>query len=168
MQRWYDGNGNTIIENFNTPQQKAFGYDARNRMISFWANSGASAAYGVNAMGERVSKDVSSSGGTPARKLTVFAYDQGGPLLSEGAATWDSAANAWGAVGSYTDYIYMDGMPVGMVFGGNLYFIEADHLGTPRRVVDKSNKAVWSLQSARDPFGEGAPSDDVGKKGGQS
>jgi RHS repeat-associated protein len=47
---------------------------------------------------------------------------------------------------------------VGVLPNNVLRYIEADHLGTPRQVVDRTrNVAVWRWDLINDPFGESAP-----------
>jgi RHS repeat-associated protein len=41
-----------------------------------------------------------------------------------------------------------------------LYFIHADHLGTPRLVTDGNNQPVWRSDPAGDAFGDQAPDED--------
>ena len=48
--------------------------------------------------------------------------------------------------------------PVGVLPNNVLHYIEADHLGTPRQVIDRTrNVAVWRWDLINDPFGESAP-----------
>jgi RHS repeat-associated protein len=57
----------------------------------------------------------------------------------------------------------MDDLPVGVIVGTstNVDYVETDHLGTPRAVIDPNrNVAVWKWALASDPFGEAAPNQD--------
>lgn len=52
----------------------------------------------------------------------------------------------------------MDDLPVAVLSGGSLSYIEPDHLGTPRVAIDAaSNTANWRWPLLNDPFGEGQP-----------
>jgi YD repeat-containing protein len=90
------------------------------------------------AKGLRVRK-FSSSG---VSSTVLFAYDQAGRLLGE----YDNAGTA------LREYVWLDDTPVA-VFTPDAantsnnpsvaYFIQADHLNTPRVVLDKSNRVRW-------------------------
>lgn len=55
----------------------------------------------------------------------------------------------------------MDDLPVGLVDTGNLYYVEPDHLGTPRAVIDPTrNVAVWRWDLNGEAFGNTAPNED--------
>ena len=76
-------------------------------------------------------------------------------------AEYDSAGNA------IREYVWLDGMPVAMftpdpAAGANaassaplVYYIHADHLNTPRVLVDKNNAMRWRWLG--EPFGTTAP-----------
>jgi RHS repeat-associated protein len=55
----------------------------------------------------------------------------------------------------------MGGIPVGTISGTTLHYVEADHLGTPRAVVNAtSQKAIWSWTLNSEAFGNTAPNTD--------
>ncbi|MEI2433420.1 RHS repeat-associated core domain-containing protein [Lysobacter yananisis] len=61
--------------------------------------------------------------------------------------------------------VWMDELPVGVIEGSataqKLYYIEPDHLGTPRIVVDPTrNKAVWTWSVKGEAFGSTMPNED--------
>ncbi|MBM7093006.1 RHS repeat-associated core domain-containing protein, partial [Streptomyces sp. S12] len=61
--------------------------------------------------------------------------------------------------------VWMDDLPVGVIQGSGttqkLYYIEPDHLGTPRIVVDpRRNKAVWTWNIKSEAFGNTPPNED--------
>ncbi|NJB92548.1 RHS repeat-associated protein [Xanthomonas arboricola] len=58
--------------------------------------------------------------------------------------------------------IWLDDLPVGLLANANkLHYIEPDHLGSPRVVVDPArNVAVWSWSLKRETFGNTAPNQD--------
>jgi RHS repeat-associated protein len=50
---------------------------------------------------------------------------------------------------------------VGVVSGGQVYYIEPDHLGTPRAVIDPAREvAVWTWPLTGEAFGNSAPNED--------
>jgi RHS repeat-associated protein len=95
-----------------------------------------------------VRKTVTVSG---SPTTTLFGYDEGGRLTGEYSGT--------GAV--QAEYIYLDSIPVGVFKGGVLYYIETDHLGTPRQVVKPlGNVVVWKWDFLQNTFGNSAPNQD--------
>jgi len=54
--------------------------------------------------------------------------------------------------------VWLDNLPVAVVQDGTVYYIHADHLGTPRVITDSSNREVWRWDS--DPFGMAAANED--------
>ncbi|MGA7298332.1 MAG: RHS repeat-associated core domain-containing protein [Rhodanobacteraceae bacterium] len=85
---------------------------------------------------------------------TIFAYDEAGHLLG-------NYRTAGGGLTPGQEYIYLNGMPVAIVSGGNTYYIDSDHLGTPRKVIDPAtNTEVWSWSPLGDAFGADAPNED--------
>ncbi|MBA8889705.1 RHS repeat-associated protein [Dokdonella fugitiva] len=142
--RTYDGNGNTLT---GTSSGLTLTYDDRNRLASM-VNGTTSATYGITGRGERVRKTVTVSG-TPT--TTLFGYDEGGRLTGEYSGTGTAQA----------EYIYLDNIPVGVFKGGALYYIETDHLGTPRQVVKPlGNVVVWKWDFLQNTFGNSAPNQD--------
>jgi RHS repeat-associated protein len=60
-----------------------------------------------------------------------------------------------------TEIIWLDDLPVGIIRGEFVYYIESDHLGTPRQVIFPDNdEAVWRWDLINNPFGESAPDTD--------
>lgn len=145
VNRTYDGNGNTLS---GTSPGLTLSYDDRNRFARA-TNGSASTNYAINGRGERVGK--TNAIARPPTGTTVYAYDEGGQLIGEYSGT--------GAV--QVEYIYLDSIPVGVVRGGALYYIETDHLGTPRQVVKPSgNVVVWKWDFLQNAFGNSAPDED--------
>ena len=78
--------------------------------------------------------------------LVRYMYDDQGHLLGE----YDSVT------GYQQETVWFNGQPVATVQNGNLYYVYADHLGTPRSVVRAAdNMELWRWDS--DPFGVGWP-----------
>jgi RHS repeat-associated protein len=143
--RTYDLNGNTQT---GTATGLTLGYDARNRLSTAMKGTTTS-SYGYNGRGERVSKSIQIGGigGSP----TLYAYNESGQLLGE----YTSATIV------QAEYVYLDSTPIAVVKAGVPYYIEADHLGTPRQVIDKTrNVAVWKWDSLASTFGTNAPNQD--------
>lgn len=119
--RSYDLNGNTI--------QIGGRYFDHNELNRFWRyrDGSLTVTYKHNAFGERQVKDDEST-------ITRFVYS-GPNLLHE-------------RVGSIKrDYIYLDGLLVGMVKNGVLYFVHGDHLGRPEVVTNSAQSVVWNSQN---------------------
>jgi RHS repeat-associated protein len=139
--RTYDGNGNTLTGTLGVTGF-TLSYDDRNRLAT--ATMGTTVITNqYNGRGERVSKakDINGVGLPPAR----YVYDEGGHLLADDTM----------------EYIYLDSIPVGVVKGGVLYYIETDHLGTPRQVVKPTgNVVVWKWDFLQNTFGNSAPNQD--------
>lgn len=101
---------------------------------------GANVDYQYNGRGERVAKSGSFSG--------HYVYGEGGLLLTD----------AGGGTPFGTNYVYADGRPVALVRGSTLYYVHADHLGTPRAVTAAGSASpMWSWAFQGNPFGEQAP-----------
>jgi len=139
--RTYDGNGNTqtgVATGF------TFTYDDKNR-LSKATKTGSTFTYTTNGRGERVRKAQSGlmSGST------AYSYDESGQLLGDYAGTGGAAL---------VEYVYLDGTPIAVVKGTSLAYVETDHLGTPRQVVDPAtNTALWTWDFLASTFGAGLP-----------
>jgi RHS repeat-associated protein len=96
--------------------------------------------YTYDGQGQRYMK------GGDAAGVIFYAYDETGRLLSEQDV---------GNVASQ-DTIWLDDLPVGVVKQGQLHYIHADHLHTPRAILDPQNRPRWRWDNA-DPFGVGQP-----------
>ncbi|WP_375592034.1 RHS repeat domain-containing protein [Chitiniphilus eburneus] len=125
-------------------------YNDVGRMVQSSQGS-TSVTYQYNALGQRVKK---AAANTP-----LFAYDDQGQLLGE-----------YGATGQATqETVWLDNIPVAALLGPTapkLYYVWADHLGTPRQLSDPQadNKVVWewaiaeafgNSQANSDPDGDG-------------
>ena len=171
--RTYDAAGNTLTSTGNGFPR--FVYDARNRLSNVVGNvceslnpfycepppacdpetqvcqpievylvEGTAAVYAHNGRGERVRKTAGSS-------TALFAYDGAGRLLGE----YDAGGLARQL------FVWMDDMPVAVVEGTTLRFVESDHLNTPRALIDPArNVAVWRWDLQGSAFGEHAANED--------
>jgi RHS repeat-associated protein len=136
----YDAAGNATSDGSAT-----YTYDDAGRMVSA-TKAGTTAAYSLNALGQRVKKTVSGAS-------TYFVYDESGHLIGE----YDSAGNL------IQETVWFDDSPVATIkpngAGMSLFYIHTDHLNTPRRISRPSDNAiVWRWDS--DPFGAIAANED--------
>ena len=132
----YDGNGNQ-----SNAMNKMFTFNLNN-MLKGYIAPGQNYSYVVSYFGQRYKK---IDNFMPINTKT-FIYN-GNNIIAE----YDNA----GLVSS--EYIYLNGQPVGMVKNNNLYYIYSDYLGTPRTLTDTSNNVVWKWDNV-DPFGSNLPS----------
>ncbi len=124
-----DANGNTT-----QLRGMTLDYSPDNRLIA--AND---SNYGYNGMGERVLK-------TNASKTTLYHYGPTGQLMAE----LNNSAQVEKA------YLYLNGQVFAVVdyandVAGALYYVHADHLGTPQGLSDESANIVWLADYS--PFG---------------
>jgi RHS repeat-associated protein len=88
------------------------------------------------------------SNGLGVNGKTLFVYDEQGQLIGE----YDSQGNP------IQETIYLGNLPVAVIKQGNVYYIHADQLNTPRLITDVANSALWTWES--DPFGKTAANED--------
>jgi RHS repeat-associated protein len=152
--RSYDANGNTLTSTSNP--LPAFTFDDRNRLASAHISdtpTDVSVQYDYNGRGERVLK---TSAITNRIRVfineTAYEYNEAGQLLGEYVVKGNSPQR---------EYIYLDGAPIAYATRGALYYIETDHLGTPRALIDPARHvAVWTWDMYGTAFGEHAPNQD--------
>jgi RHS repeat-associated protein len=139
--RVVDARGNTTADVL-ASGTFGYGYNDRNRLTVVQNGGVTVGSYVLNALGQRVQK---TAGGITTR----FDYDENSHLLSESAGT------------TTRDYIWMDGMPVGIVdhTGSTtaVNFVHADGLGSARVVTNSTGAVLWQWAYAGNPFGEKAP-----------
>jgi RHS repeat-associated protein len=112
------------------------------------------AQYQYNARGERVSKLL------PGVDHRAFVYDESGRLLGEYDATE--------AKSPINEIVWLDDLPVAIIRKDAHYYIEADHLGTPRAIIDveQTNTPIWRWDltgptpSSSAVFGDALPNTD--------
>ena len=126
----YDAAGNILT----TGSGFTFSYDARGRMTNITA--GSVNQYGINALGQRLTK-----AGTGYTGTLRFVYGDDGKLLGE----YDNT----GAL--ITEHVYLQDTPIAVIKAAGAYLIQADHLNTPRAILGASNALVWKWDS--DAFG---------------
>ena len=143
----HDAMGNIVSDGTYT-----MGYELRGRLATA-SQGGNVTTYAYDNAGQRVRKH--NNQGT--QNTVIFVYDPAGQLLGE----YDSTGAA------LREYVWLGNMPVAMFMpdpaqGANaatapplVYYIHADHLNTPRVLVDQSNTMRWRWMS--EPFGTTAP-----------
>jgi len=150
--RTYDAGGNALTIGGNG---RRFVYDNSGRMTQAKAGNTVLRQYQYNAKGEqtRTYLDADSA---------YFVHDEAGHLLGE----YDSN-------GSPTQQILWFGdLPVGILQGAGtaqqLHYIEPDHLGTPRVIIDgQRNVAIWEWGLIGEAFGASPPNQDPDRDGVQ-
>jgi RHS repeat-associated protein len=144
--RVVDARGNTTADVLASGAY-GYGYNGRNRLTVVQNGGVTVGSYALNALGQRVQK-------TAGGNITRFDYDEDSHLLSESAGT------------TARDYIWMDGMPVGIVDQAGtttvVNFVHADGLGSPRAVTTSAGTVLWQWAYAGNPFGERAPVSSTG------
>ena len=146
----------------------SYQYDAVGQMLSdgtrtfTWTKAGylASAAsaqgyasYSYKGFGQRVKK-VIVSGGQASAKHYLYAED-GVSILGE-----YSQSSAGSSVNSLYEVVYLEGIPVLVLAGGQTYFIQSDHLNTSRTIKNAAGAVVWRWES--DAFGIGTANQNPG------
>jgi RHS repeat-associated protein len=129
----FDANGSTTDDGINQ-----YVYDARGRLVQSIGSLGTT-TYQVNALGQRVRK-------TNTTDDRVFVYDARGRLIE--------GANPAGQV--LTEYLYLGDIPVAVVNAQGTYFVQVDHLNTPRLIADSTGTTVWRWDQG-EPFGNDVP-----------
>jgi RHS repeat-associated protein len=139
--RAYDAVGNTL----SIGASREFEYNDAGRMSRVRNGGVLAMEYGYNGRGEQVRKHLGAAS-------TYTLYDDSGRWLGDYVTS--------GAVSQQT--VWMDDMPVGVLDVGQLYYIQPDHLGTPRTVLDHvRDVAVWAWQSKSEVFGNTPPDQDA-------
>ncbi|QQQ01283.1 RHS repeat-associated core domain-containing protein [Lysobacter enzymogenes] len=146
--RGYDAAGNTVSIGSTA---KEFVYNANDRLSQFKQGGAIKASYSYNAAGERVA----TTGATTAAIDTYTLYDEDG--------SWIGDYNSAGAAKQQA--VWFDSVPVGLVIGSgstqSLQYVQPDHLGTPRAVIDPArNVAIWTWDAKSEAFGNSPPNQD--------
>jgi RHS repeat-associated protein len=139
--RTYDAVGNTL----SIGASRAFSYSDAGRLSSVELGGITSMQYVYNGRGERLRKHLGAA-------ETLSLYDEAGHWLGDYPSTG----------GISRQLILMDGAPVGALYATKLYYLQTDHLGAPRAVVDQPRNAViWGWDSKGEAFGNTWPAEDV-------
>jgi len=139
--RAYDAAGNTL----SIGTARSYNYSDPGRMSAVSSGGVTAMQYAYNGLGGQVRRHVGTS-----NVYTIF-----------------DEAGYW--VGDYDDYgmplkqaIWLQALPVGLVAGGSeLLYIQPDHLGAPRAVIDAARDLeIWSWASKGESFGNTPPDED--------
>lgn len=145
--RGYDAAGNVVSM---SSSGKDFVYDANGRLSAIKTAGVVEASYRYNSLGERV-LTAPTAAGTDGRR---YLYDN---------AHWIGSYGVGGGASQQT--IWLGDFPVG-VFASNgnvqkLSYIQPDHLGAPRAVIDAARDAkIWSWDMKGEVFGATIPDQD--------
>lgn len=135
--RTYDAMGNTL----SIGTAREYDYNDAGRMSRVLDGGVVAMEYAYNGRGEQVRKHL---GATETQAL----YDEAGHWLGDYGTSGVVSQQA----------IWMDGMPVGVLDGGQLYYVQPDHLATPRTLIDPTRDvAVWRWDSKGEIFGSTSP-----------
>ncbi|MBB4595317.1 RHS repeat-associated protein [Xanthomonas arboricola] len=140
--RTYDKMGNTLTIG---GKAREYLYDTTGRMTQAKRAGVAVMNYRYNGRGEQVRRYLGTTN-------TYTLYDEAGHWLGDYDTNGAPKQQA----------IWLDDLPVGLLAnGGQLHYIEPDHLGSPRVVVDAARDvAVWSWSLKGEAFGNTAPNQD--------
>nr|WP_251044664.1 MULTISPECIES: RHS repeat-associated core domain-containing protein [unclassified Lysobacter] len=146
--RSYDAIGNTIAIGGTA---KVYAYNANDRLAQVKQAGVVKASYRYNALGERVA----ATNGTSSIIDAYTLYDERGNWIGDYDANGVAKQQA----------IWFDGIPVGLLVGSgstqSLKYVQTDHLGTPRAVIDPTrNVAIWTWDAKNEAFGNSPPNQD--------
>jgi len=145
----YDAAGNTTSDGTNT-----FSYDGRGRLVQVTTGA-ATTQYAINGLGQRVAKTGSFAalGSVYPVPPVYFVYDKAGHLIGE----YDASGNV------IQETVWLGNLPVGILKSGKKYYVNPDHLGSPRSITDANGKVVWRWD--HDPYGNVKPNNYPGGVG---
>ncbi len=129
---------------------KTFAYNDANRMSVVKQGAAVVESYGYNHRGERVLRAPASG------DAQVTVYDEAGRWVGNYSATGQAQQQA----------IWLDNYPVALIRAPatgvpGLAYIQPDHLGTPRVVIDPlRDVAIWEWSNKSEVFGDQAPAND--------
>lgn len=138
--RTYDAVGNTL----SIGTTRVFDYNDAGRMSRVSNGGMVAMEYAYTGLGERIRKHSGS--------LDIFTiYDQAGRWLGNYGTSGAALQQA----------IWLDDLPVGIIVGSTLHYIQPDNLGTPRTVIEPQRDVpVWQWLSKSEPFGNTPPDTD--------
>ena len=148
--RDYDAAGNTL-----TIEGHEFVYSDANRMTQVKQGGVVAEEYVYNHRGERVERE------PVVNDAEYSIFDEAGQ--------WLANFNSFGQVEQQA--IWLDSFPVALITvassaGNGVAYVQPDHLGTPRTVIDEErNAAVWEWSSKVEAFGNQSPNFDPDSDG---
>ncbi|WP_162250124.1 RHS repeat-associated core domain-containing protein, partial [Lysobacter sp. Root667] len=108
--------------------------------------------YAYNGRGEQTRRYPT----TASTAQTYASYDEAGHTVG----VYDHAGNR------IQEVIWLGDLPIGVIDANKLHYVQADHLGTPRNVIDPvAEKSVWAWQLGNEAFGDSAPNQDPDNNG---
>ncbi|MEH6413925.1 RHS repeat-associated core domain-containing protein [Pseudomonas sp. CGJS7] len=149
VSRGYDAVGNTTNIGGTA---KEFVYNANDRMKQVKLGGAVKMGYRYNALGERVAAINTDTG-----PITIYTlYDEVGQWVGDYDSTGAAIQQA----------IWLSGAPVGLLVGAgtnpSTMYVQPDHLGTPRSVIDPTrNVAIWTWDAKSEVFGSTPPNQDA-------
>ncbi|QQQ01286.1 RHS repeat-associated core domain-containing protein [Lysobacter enzymogenes] len=151
--RGYDAAGNTTSIGGTA---REFVYNANDRLSQFKQAGAIKASYRYNTAGERVA----TTGATTTTIDTYTLYDEDGNWIGDYDSTGAAKQQA----------VWFGSAPVGLVIGSGstqtLHYVQPDHLGTPRAVIDPSrNVVIWNWDAKSEAFGNSPPNQDPDQDG---
>ncbi|MBB3759885.1 RHS repeat-associated core domain-containing protein [Xanthomonas arboricola] len=140
--RSYDATGNTTAIGGTARQ---YTYDTTGRMTQARRAGAVTMNYRYNGRGEQVRRFLGTTN-------TYTLYDEAGHWLGDYDNNGAPKQQA----------IWLDDLPVGLLANTNtLHYVEPDHLGSPRVVIDPTRDvAVWAWSLKGEAFGNTAPNQD--------
>lgn len=143
--RTYDAIGNTLT----IGGEWQYAYDLAGRLGSATGAGSAQASYRHNAAGQRVLQQVGTD-------KTLHLHGESGEWLGSYGET----------VAPAQQVVWLGSRPVGLIQAGKVLYIESDHLGSPRAVIDpQRDVAVWRWSLLGEAFGNGMPAEDPDQDG---
>ncbi|UYB52373.1 DUF6531 domain-containing protein [Xanthomonas sp. AM6] len=144
--RTYDAVGNTLSIGGIAQE---FVYDTNGRMGQAKRAGAVVMNYQYNGRGEQVRKFLGTTG-------TYTLYDETGHWLGDYDSTGQALQQA----------IWLDDLPVGVLASNSLHYVQPDHLGTPRAVIDPvRDVAIWKWDLKGEAFGNSLPDQDPDQDG---
>jgi RHS repeat-associated protein len=140
--------GYSAAGNQTSAPSRTYSYDVFNRLITATV-SGVVTQYRYNGLGLRLYK-----GGA---NLSRFVYDEEGQLIGEYSNT-----------GVMTrEIVWLNDIPIAIMMPSgaatNLFYIDSDHLNTPRTITNQAKQKRWEWNS--DPFGTTAANENPASLG---
>jgi len=144
--RSYDAAGNTTAIDGTA---REFAYDATGRLSQAKRSGTLAMEYRYNDRGEQVRRFLGTTN-------TYTLYDEAGHWLGD----YDTNGKA------LQQAIWLDDLPVGVLAGTALNYVQPDHLGTPRTVIDPARDVViWKWDIKGEAFGNTPPDQDADRDG---